>query len=418
MNLDKNISLKLTQKNDESGGDNKRIKDVEWQEYNANVKKIKIKNLELEKVKNLQISITRETKNNEDAIEIKFNGVSKDVDINLDVRNGNNIIQKNDKDSFVDNNDIDIIKKEKIKGIQYENIKNNDIKKNHIKNNKEVVDDNMKNFVDDSYDIIRGSKNKDKKKDTNDNGLNTTQQPVKVFASQVKSPLDWIVMDNKYLQQDMDAMFLRLASYVISSVFGVAFGIFLTSTGTFATLGTAVIIYCATPKPLVIGFINFFQKITGAPYPIIKYTNLTDCLVNYSKQAPKRVQNKIKSKEAKIKNELRRQQEVQEKIKERNKELDCIIKNLCQIDKKGPTPKIIKLNNNLNTNNNITNNKTMEWKKSIKTIDNKDINKIIENIVKNGKNEQNDDKWINKVNTNVQSNLGKSLLLEKSIYNN
>ena len=132
MEINKNIynNLKNT---DDYNSQNQRLRDVEWYNYNNNVKKIKIRLLELEKIKNLKVSVS-----NEPIIEITS-----------EIEDNNNMPSSN-------TSNIKMIEKQNEEKIQ-NNINNNNIDKkiiDDIFNNAEVesIKDNKKSNIDIVYE--------------------------------------------------------------------------------------------------------------------------------------------------------------------------------------------------------------------------------------------------------------------------
>ena len=112
-------------------------------------------------------------------------------------------------------------------------------------------------------------------------------------------------MDNEYL---LDTKFkdlhIKLASYVLGTIGGTGLGLFLMSTAAFPALGLAIIVYANFPKEGIKYILKVFGKIVDFDFSKY-YKNLTDFVIDYNNNSSNRVKEKIKKKEAKLKEERR-----------------------------------------------------------------------------------------------------------------
>ena len=297
MELNKNFYIFDSQDTEDYGDGNIRIKYVDWQKYNENIRKIKIKNIELERLKKIKISIDDDSDyesvgkpNNKTRIKIEF--LEEKNKGTIDKKNKNNEF-KEEREHFELVNASDVSKDKNIEKKQQddsvttdkveakpEKKDESDKSTDNIKQNNEVKKEETKNYEDEFADI--------------------TQQPIKVFASQVKNPLEWLLGDNEYLlDQSFQEYHMRLASYVVGTIGGTGLGLFLMSMPTFSPLGLAIIIYANLPKTVIQYFIQVIGKFIDfdfSPY----YKNVTDYMVKYAGNTPDRIKNKIKEKEEKL----------------------------------------------------------------------------------------------------------------------
>ena len=409
MEINKNIynNLKNT---DDYNSQNQRLRDVEWYNYNNNVKKIKIRLLELEKIKNLKVSVS-----NEPIIEITS-----------EIEDNNNMSSSN-------TSNIKMIEKQNEEKIQ-NNINNNNIDKkiiDDIFNNAEVesIKDNKKSNIDNKNNNILENQNilnnkSDKKKEKKEEQDNSEpEEEIKVLPSQVKNPLEWLFTENYFFNKPMGDIHYKLTSYVVGTVFGSWFGLFLASTTLFPTFGMIIAIYAVMPKGIVMGVSQFFSRILGINLPLSNdYKNLTTYMIQYAKDAPNKVKDKVASREAYLKNRIAMEKKDKEFIEKRKKELQKYIDNvLPEIDKKDNIkPNLIKLKDNKKEEQkqNIINNNSKSTKVNPNNID--DVKKLIDMIKQEKEKNKNKEKelWLNKIDNQVKSDISRSLLLEKPQNNN
>ncbi len=408
MELNKNIYIN-SKNTDTNNSQNQRLRDIEWYNYDNNVKKIKIKLLELEKIKNLKVSAgntqilekINQAENNKDRDLVSLNILSDNKnENNIQKYTNNNDNNRKIIEEIFNNAEVEL--KEDDEKINIDN-KNNDIVKNqNILNNKDS----------------KKEKKQDDKKD------NKPEEKIKVLPSQVKNPLEWLFTENYYFNKSLDDFGYILTSYVVGNVFGSWLGLFLVSTGLFPTIGMVIAIYAVIPKGFVMGVSQFFSRIVGMKLPLSNdYNNLTSYVVKYGKNAPKKVQNKVKAKESQLKQEIEREKMFQEAVKKYREGLQKNINSILpEINKKeNARSNLIKLNNNDKKDiqkQNIINNNNKSIKIDANNIE--DIKKLINSIKQEKEKNKNKEKelWLNKLDNQVKSDISRSLLLEKPQNNN
>lgn len=408
MELNKNIYIN-SKNTDTNNSQNQRLRDIEWYNYDNNVKKIKIKLLELEKIKNLKVSAgntqilekINQAENNKDKDLVSLNILSDNKnENNIQKYTNNNDNNRKIIEEIFDNAEVEL--KEDDEKINIDN-KNNDIVKNqNILNNKDS----------------KKEKKQDDKKD------NKPEEKIKVLPSQVKNPLEWLFTENYYFNKSLDDFGYILTSYVVGNVFGSWLGLFLVSTGLFPTIGMVIAIYAVIPKGFVMGVSQFFSRIVGMKLPLSNdYNNLTSYVVKYGKNAPKKVQNKVKAKESQLKQEIEREKMFQEAVKKYREGLQKNINSILpEINKKeNARSNLIKLNNDDKKDiqkQNIINNNNKSIKIDTNNIE--DIKRLINSIKQEKEKNKNKEKelWLNKLDNQVKSDISRSLLLEKPQNNN
>lgn len=408
MELNKNIYIN-SKNTDTNNSQNQRLRDIEWYNYDNNVKKIKIKLLELEKIKNLKVSAgntqilekINQAENNKDKDLVSLNILSDNKnENNIQKYTNNNDNNRKIIEEIFDNAEVEL--KEDDEKINIDN-KNNDIVKNqNILNNKDS----------------KKEKKQDDKKD------NKPEEKIKVLPSQVKNPLEWLFTENYCFNKSLDDFGYILTSYVVGNVFGSWLGLFLVSTGLFPTIGMVIAIYAVIPKGFVMGVSQFFSRIVGMKLPLSNdYNNLTSYVVKYGKNAPKKVQNKVKAKESQLKQEIEREKMFQEAVKKYREGLQKNINSILpEINKKeNARSNLIKLNNNDKKDiqkQNIINNNNKSIKIDVNNIE--DIKRLINSIKQEKEKNKNKEKelWLNKLDNQVKSDISRSLLLEKPQNNN
>ena len=162
------------------------------------------------------------------------------------------------KNSSVLKNDADLDTKTQ----QNSNEKSNTTKQDEIVSNKEI----NKNDNDNKDDKDKDNKDKDDKdnKDDKDDKNKETdlskvdakvEEPIKVFNCEVKSPLEWLLTDDKIITpfgaEKISNDYIELVSYIFSTFIGSGLGLFLISTGAFSGLGMAILLYANTPTPVI-----------------------------------------------------------------------------------------------------------------------------------------------------------------------
>lgn len=408
MELNKNIYIN-SKNTDTNNSQNQRLRDIEWYNYDNNVKKIKIKLLELEKIKNLKVSAgntqilekINQAENNKDKDLVSLNILSDNKnENNIQKYTNNNDNNRKIIEEIFNNAEIEL--KEDDEKINIDN-KNNDIVKNqNILNNKDS----------------KKEKKQDDKKD------NKPEEKIKVLPSQVKNPLEWLFTENYCFNKSLDDFGYILTSYVVGNVFGSWLGLFLVSTGLFPTIGMVIAIYAVIPKGFVMGVSQFFSRIVGMKLPLSNdYNNLTSYVVKYGKNAPKKVQNKVKAKESQLKQEIEREKMFQEAVKKYREGLQKNINSILpEINKKeNARSNLIKLNNDDKKDiqkQNIINNNNKSIKINANNIE--DIKRLINSIKQEKEKNKNKEKelWLNKLDNQVKSDISRSLLLEKPQNNN
>lgn len=314
MELSKNLYIMNSQDVDDDSDDvYVRIKHFDWQRYNDNAKRIKIKNLELERLKRIRVEV--DDSDNYDYVNKPGSKTRITIEF-FDKSNSNN--KKNIEPIEKDLKDTNSI--EKIKDINetkniIEDKKEEQDKDNHIDNAKEIKLENKEN-KENKEDSEQKSNNKKKEEVKNDDCDFTSvgKQPIKVFASQVKNPLEWIFTDNEYLlDEKFKDMHMRLASYVIGTLGGTGLGLFLMSTAAFPTLGLVIIIYANLPKEAIKYTLKVLGKFIGFDFSKY-YKNLTDFMIQYAENSPNRIKDKIKRKEEKLKEDRRIEEFVEKRM--------------------------------------------------------------------------------------------------------
>ncbi len=408
MELNKNIYIN-SKNTDTNNSQNQRLRDIEWYNYDNNVKKIKIKLLELEKIKNLKVSAgntqilekINQAENNKDKDLVSLNILSDNKnENNIQKYTNNNDNNRKIIEEIFNNAEVEL--KEDDEKINIDNKNNNIVKNQNILNNK----DNKK------------EKKQDDKKD------NKPEEKIKVLPSQVKNPLEWLFTENYYFNKSLDDFGYILTSYVVGNVFGSWLGLFLVSTGLFPTIGMVIAIYAVIPKGFVMGVSQFFSRIVGMKLPLSNdYNNLTSYVVKYGKNAPKKVQNKVKAKESQLKQEIEREKMFQEAVKKYREGLQKNINSILpEINKKeNARSNLIKLNNDDKKDiqkQNIINNNNKSIKIDANNIE--DIKRLINSIKQEKEKNKNKEKelWLNKLDNQVKSDISRSLLLEKPQNNN
>ncbi len=206
------------------------------------------------------------------------------------------------KNSSVLKNDADL----GIKTQQNSNEKSNTTKQDEITSNKET----NKNDND----------NKDNKnKETDLSKVDAkVEEPIKVFDCEVKSPLEWLLTDDKIITpfgtEKISNDYMELVSYIFSTFIGSGLGLFLISTGVFSGLGMAILLYANTPTPVVKHLCKKVDKATCGCIPLGKYKSITEYTIKYINNSQKRISNKVKKKEEKLKMEREFQKRKQEII--------------------------------------------------------------------------------------------------------
>lgn len=148
--------------------------------------------------------------------------------------------------------------------------------------------------------------NKEKSISDEENGiLEYDEEPIKVFASEVKSPLEWLLTGDKFASpignDELDEDYIRFVSYIFSTFAGSGLGLFLMSTGIFSGLGMAIFIYSNIPTLFIKEVFGTIDKATDGLIPLKKYKSITDYTIQYIQNSPKRIANKIENKEFKLK---------------------------------------------------------------------------------------------------------------------
>lgn len=206
------------------------------------------------------------------------------------------------KNSSVLKNDADLGTKTQ----QNSNEKLNTTKQDEITSNKET----NKNDND----------NKDNKnKETDLSKVDAkVEEPIKVFDCEVKSPLEWLLTDDKIITpfgtEKISNDYMELVSYIFSTFIGSGLGLFLISTGVFSGLGMAILLYANTPTPVVKHLCKKVDKATCGCIPLGKYKSITEYTIKYINNSQKRISNKVKKKEEKLKMEREFQKRKQEII--------------------------------------------------------------------------------------------------------
>lgn len=199
------------------------------------------------------------------------------------------------KNSLILKNDADLSTKTQ----QNSNEKPNTTKQNEIVSNKEINKDSN-----DSKDNKKD--NKDKETDLSKVDAKV-EEPIKVFDCEVKSPLEWLLTDDKIITpfgtEKISNDYMELVSYIFSTFIGSGLGLFLISTGVFSGLGMAILLYANTPTPVFKHLCKKVDKATCGCIPLGKYKSITEYTIKYINNSQKRISNKVKKKEEKLKME-------------------------------------------------------------------------------------------------------------------
>lgn len=259
------------------------------------------------------------------------------------------------KNSSVLKNDADLDTKIQ----QNSNEKSNTTKQDEIVSNKEI----NKNDNDNKDDKDKDNKDKDDKdnkdnKDDKDNKNKETdlskvdakvEEPIKVFNCEVKSPLEWLLTDDKIITpfgaEKISNDYIELVSYIFSTFIGSGLGLFLISTGAFSGLGMAILLYANTPTPVIKHLCKKVDKATCGCIPLGKYKSITEYTIKYINNSQKRISDKVKKKEEELKIEREFQKRKQEIIAQTR--LSLLKQQTKNVDKQTNTSK---QNNNKITN--------------------------------------------------------------------
>ena len=196
---------------------------------------------------------------------------------------------------------------------------NNNSKIDNLEKQKKIPS-NKKEKNDATSSDEKKNENKDNKK--NESGLSKVdakvEEPIKVFRCEVKSPLEWFLTDDKIITpagtKKLSDDYMKLVSYIFSTFFGSGLGLFLMSTGIFSGLGVAILIYANTPTPVLKHLCKKVDSATGGFIPLGKYTSITEYTIKYINNAPKRISEKVKKKEEKLKLEKKFKEKRQKMI--------------------------------------------------------------------------------------------------------
>ena len=256
------------------------------------------------------------------------------------------------KNSSVLKNDADLDTKTQ----QNSNEKSNTTKQDEIVSNKEI----NKNDNDNKDDKDKDNKDKDDKdnKDDKDDKNKETdlskvdakvEEPIKVFNCEVKSPLEWLLTDDKIITpfgaEKISNDYIELVSYIFSTFIGSGLGLFLISTGAFSGLGMAILLYANTPTPVIKHLCKKVDKATCGCIPLGKYKSITEYTIKYINNSQKRISDKVKKKEEELKMEREFQKRKQEIIAQTR--LSILKQQTKNVDKQTNTSK---QNNNKITN--------------------------------------------------------------------
>ena len=256
------------------------------------------------------------------------------------------------KNSSVLKNDADLDTKIQ----QNSNEKSNTTKQDEIVSNKEI----NKNDNDNKDDKDKDNKDKDDKdnKDDKDDKNKETdlskvdakvEEPIKVFNCEVKSPLEWLLTDDKIITpfgaEKISNDYIELVSYIFSTFIGSGLGLFLISTGAFSGLGMAILLYANTPTPVIKHLCKKVDKATCGCIPLGKYKSITEYTIKYINNSQKRISDKVKKKEEELKMEREFQKRKQEIIAQTR--LSLLKQQTKNVDKQTNTSK---QNNNKITN--------------------------------------------------------------------
>ena len=256
------------------------------------------------------------------------------------------------KNSSVLKNDADLDTKIQ----QNSNEKSNTTKQDKIVSNKEI----NKNDNDNKDDKDKDNKDKDDKdnKDDKDDKNKETdlskvdakvEEPIKVFNCEVKSPLEWLLTDDKIITpfgaEKISNDYIELVSYIFSTFIGSGLGLFLISTDAFSGLGMAILLYANTPTPVIKHLCKKVDKATCGCIPLGKYKSITEYTIKYINNSQKRISDKVKKKEEELKMEREFQKRKQEIIAQTR--LSLLKQQTKNVDKQTNTSK--------QDNNKITN---------------------------------------------------------------
>lgn len=204
---------------------------------------------------------------------------------------------------------------------QNSNEKSNTTKQDKIVSNKETNKNNDDNKDNENKD--NDNKDNDNKDDENkETDLSKVdakvEEPIKVFDCEVKSPLEWLLTDDKVITpfgaEKISNDYMELVSYIFSTFVGSGLGLFLISTGIFSGLGMAILLYANTPTPVIKHLCKKVDKATCGCIPLGKYKSITEYTIKYINNSQKRISNKVKKKEEKLKMEREFQKRKQEII--------------------------------------------------------------------------------------------------------
>lgn len=221
------------------------------------------------------------------------------------------------KNSSVLKNDADLDTKTQ----QNSNEKSNTTKQDEIVSNKETNkndNDNKDNKDDKDKDNKDNKDNEDdKNKETDLSKVDAkVEEPIKVFDCEVKSPLEWLLTDDKVITpfgaEKISNDYIELVSYIFSTFIGSGLGLFLISTSAFSGLGMAILLYANTPTKVIEDLCEKVYSATGGFIPLKKYTSITKYTIEYIKNAPERISDKVKKKEEELKMEREFQKRKQE----------------------------------------------------------------------------------------------------------
>ena len=254
------------------------------------------------------------------------------------------------KNSSVLKNDADLDTKTQ----QNSNEKLNTTKQDEIVSNKETNknDNDNKDNKDSKDKDNKDDKDKDNKdnKDNEDDKNKETdlskvdakvEEPIKVFDCEVKSPLEWLLTDDKIITpfgaEKISNDYIELVSYIFSTFIGSGLGLFLISTGAFSGLGMAILLYANTPTPVIKHLCKKVDKATCGCIPLGKYKSITEYTIKYINNSQKRISDKVKNKEEELKIEREFQKRKQEIIAQTR--LSLLKQQTKNIDKQTNTSK-------------------------------------------------------------------------------
>ena len=254
------------------------------------------------------------------------------------------------KNSSVLKNDADLDTKTQ----QNSNEKSNTTKQDEIVSNKETNKNDNDNKDDKDKDNKDDKNDKDDKDDKNkETDLSKVdakvEEPIKVFNCEVKSPLEWLLTDDKIITpfgaEKISNDYIELVSYIFSTFIGSGLGLFLISTGVFSGLGMAILLYANTPTPVIKHLCKKVDKATCGCIPLGKYKSITEYTIKYINNSQKRISDKVKKKEEELKIEREFQKRKQEIIAQTR--LSLLKQQTKNVDKQTNTSK---QNNNTITN--------------------------------------------------------------------